>query len=117
MGKVMKGCDEFDNIWNRRVGPSSEADLPLPSYHSIQPTMTAYEHYRDEFLCPITGSKSDLYDCSLIPYDSEDVSPMSVSPILLGFLLFHLSAMYIDRMSGMDIWATTRRPSLLPALS
>ena len=79
--------------------------------------MTAYEHYRDEFLCPITGSKSDLYDCSLIPYDSEDVSPMSVSPILLNFLLFHLSATYIDRMSGMDIWATTRRPSLLPALS
>ncbi|KAL1727833.1 hypothetical protein EV714DRAFT_216530 [Schizophyllum commune] len=41
--------------------------------------MTAYEHYRDEFLCPITGSKSDLYDCSLIPYDSEDVSPMSIA--------------------------------------
>ncbi|KAI5900743.1 uncharacterized protein SCHCODRAFT_02482729 [Schizophyllum commune H4-8] len=41
--------------------------------------MTAYEHYRDEFLCPITGATSDVYECPLIPYDASDASPMTVA--------------------------------------
>ncbi|KAL1678804.1 hypothetical protein EV122DRAFT_290057 [Schizophyllum commune] len=41
--------------------------------------MTGYEHYRDEFLCPITGATTDIYESPLIPYDSPDVSPMGIA--------------------------------------